>query len=67
MLVNTETRRKRRSLVVTSELEFGNAEVTFTTIFYPLEPGKGIKSLRGGNAAAGMQRRGRDYSAEKVT
>ena len=67
MSVNTETRRKRRSLVVAPELEFGNTEVTFTTIFDPLEPGKGSKSLRGGgNEAAGMQRRGRNYSAEKV-
>ena len=56
MLVNTETRRKRRSLVVTPELGFGNTEVTFTTIFDPLEPGKGSKSLRGGNAAVGMRR-----------
>ena len=56
MLVNTETRRKRRSLVVAPELGFGNTEVTFTTIFDPLEPGKGSKSLRGGgNEAAGVQ------------
>ena len=68
MLINTETIRERRSLVVVPEFGFGNTEVTFTTIFDPLEPGKGSKSLRGGgNEAAGMQRRGRNYSAEKVS
>ena len=42
-----------RFLYLKSELKFGNAEDTSSTIFHSLQPGKGIKLLRGGTAAMG--------------
>ena len=36
-----------------TELKFRNAEDTSSTIFHSLQPGKGIKLLRGGTAAMG--------------
>ena len=42
-----------RFLYLKSELKFGNAEDTLSTIFHSLQPGKGIKLLRGGHCRNG--------------
>ena len=42
-----------RCLHLKTELKFRNAEDTSSTIFHNLQPGKGIKLLRGGTAAMG--------------